>query len=179
MNERELHKDKDRVEDKDKDRDGDRYGGKADRIMDQQCIWDKYILGELDEQQTKHAESLLVHDLCALEAYMTALSSLEETLPELQEEDAFIEALMLKLPAPSEVQQAKGEVERQASKRRIREHPLFNYVIAASITLFLLSFGVFDSMTPGTHHVVPPSSEPPLSERIMDKTSDWIDQLKP
>ncbi|AZK47217.1 hypothetical protein [Paenibacillus lentus] len=163
MNERELNK----------------VSTKGKNNEDNLLIWSKYILGELDEQQSKHAESLLVHDPNALEAYMAALSSLEERLPGLQQEDAFIEELMHRLPASGEAQQARGEVKRQAGKRRIREHPLFNYVIAASITLFLLSFGVFDHMTSGAYHVVPPSSEPPLSERIMEKTSGWIDQLKP
>lgn len=141
--------------------------------------WDKYIRGELDEQQTRHAESLLLHDTDALEAYMNALSSLEAELPRLQQEDAFIEAIMLKLPAQSGKRQKNERAKSSRRKRRIREHPLFNYVIAASITLFLLSFGVFDRMTSGAQHVIPPSSEQPFSEQIMNKTSDWIDQLKP
>lgn len=171
MNERGLNKDKD--EDKDKNHNEDKNN------KDNVVFWGRYILGELDEHQTSHAESLLVYDPRALEAYMAALSSHEERLPGLQQEDAFIDKVLLKLPASIEAQQASGLVERRAGRRRIREHPLFNYVIAASITLFLLSVGVFDRMTSGADYVIPPSSEPPLSERIMDKTSGWIDQLKP
>lgn len=170
---------KEREQNKERDTDKDRDTGKGSTNKDRVLDWDKYIRGELDELQIRHAESLLLHDTDALDAYMTALSCLGAELPRLQQEDAFIEAIMLKLPEQNGERRKNERVKPSTRKRRIREHPLFNYVIAASITLFLLSFGVFDRMTSGAQHVIPPSSEQPFSEQIMDKTSDWIDQLKP
>lgn len=146
---------------------------------DQEICWESYILGELNERQRQYAEELLLNDAGALEAYMAALARLEHGLPGLQQEEALIEAVLQQLPAQHEAQPSSGAERSLSRKRRISEHPLFNYFIAASITLFLLSFGVFDRLSSGADHVLPPSSEPPVSERIMHKTAGWIDHLKP
>lgn len=110
---------------------------------------------------------------------MAALAEHEQELPGLQQEEAFIEAVMRKTPVQGHAQQARESAEPLIRKRRLREHPLFNYVIAASITLFLLSLGAFDHLKSGTEHIMPPAAEPSVSKQIMDRTADWIDHLKP
>lgn len=142
-----------------------------------EICWDKYIRGELCEQQARQAEVLLLHDDEALAAYMAALAEHEQELPDLQQEEAFIEAVMRK--TQGHAQQARESAKPLIRKRRLREHPLFNYVIAASITLFLLSLGAFDHLSSGTEHILPPSTKPSVSKQIMDRTAGWIDHLKP
>ncbi|GAA0135496.1 hypothetical protein YSY43_23360 [Paenibacillus sp. YSY-4.3] len=153
------------------------HGKRKDQSME--VCWDKFIQGELNEQQTRQVEALLLHDAGALEAYMAALDRLEQELPGLQQEEAFIEAVMRKIPAQGEAQKAREPSDRIIRKGRLNEHPLFNYVIAASITLFLLSLGAFDHLNSGTEHIIPPAAESSVSKKIMDKTAGWIDQLKP
>ncbi|WP_019640098.1 hypothetical protein [Paenibacillus fonticola] len=147
----------------------------------QSIRWDKYIQGELDEQERRHIENLLFCDAGALESYMEAIEAFEHELPQLQqeEEEALLEALMDALPRSPRKAAQSARRKTRVSKNRWIGHPLFNYVIAASVTLFLLSFGVFDRLTTGARHVLPPSSEPSLSEQILDKTSGWLDYLKP
>ncbi|MGG4551102.1 hypothetical protein [Paenibacillus humicus] len=150
------------------------------RGLGEEACWDKYIRGELNEQQTGQAEALLLHDDEALAAYMAALDEHEQELPGLRQEEAFIEDVMHKISVQGHAQQVRESTEPLTRKSRLREHPLFNYVIAASITLFLLSLGAFDHLNSGTtDRILPLSTEPSVSKQIMDKTAGWIDQLKP
>ncbi|MUG44637.1 hypothetical protein [Paenibacillus woosongensis] len=144
-----------------------------------EICWDKYIRGELCEQQARQAEVLLLHDDEALAAYMAALAEHEQELPGLQQEEAFIEAVMRKTSIHGDAQPVRESAEPLIRKKGLREHPLFNYVIAASITLFLLSLGAFDHLSSGTEHILPPSTKPSVSKQIMDRTAGWIDHLKP
>lgn len=164
----------------------------------EQVDWFKYINGELDDKHCHIAEWLLESNGAALEAYMRAMAELESSLPKLEDEQHFADRVMNMLPNTSDewaatVSQlqpkpslvpASMKASSDTSERRKREihfskRPLFHYILAASITLCLLSLGAFDSPLPEEGKIILPSTKPSISKQFLDTTSGWLDELKP
>ncbi|MMZ69656.1 hypothetical protein D1872_325360 [compost metagenome] len=80
---------------------------------------------------------------------------------------------MVRLPAQQANGTAKGN-----RKKWGWDRPVMHYVIAASITLLLLGGGVFDLLAAGTSVAVEnQGSGSPLSERLMERASLWMDRI--
>ncbi|MBE0335831.1 hypothetical protein [Paenibacillus sp. 23TSA30-6] len=140
--------------------------------------WHAYITGACTTKESERLEKLLLEDEQVLVLYLAALEQLESTLDDCSawmDTERFTDQVMAALP----------DMEAEASqvifkKRRWFEKPVFHYVVAASLTLILLSSGAFDKMMPQTGgKPVPPKERVSYSEEVMRATTSWLDKLKP
>ncbi|GGH24087.1 hypothetical protein [Paenibacillus segetis] len=137
-------------------------------------VWKDYIRRDDIQVNDEELENDLLQDDESLAAYIEALTSLEQELPKLADQDRFTEKVMRSIPIAEQKYHTKSTWSRNWSR-----HPLFHYVIAASITLFLMSCGLFDYITLGTEKVIHQTEGQSLSQQLLDKTSSWIDKIKP
>ncbi|AET61352.1 hypothetical protein HPL003_23160 [Paenibacillus terrae HPL-003] len=140
--------------------------------------WHAYITGLCTTEESARLEKLLLEDEQALALYLVALEQLESTLEDCSawtDTERFTDQVMATLPdKEAESNQAIFK------KRRWFEKPAFHYVVAASLTLILLSSGAFDKMMPQTNgKTVPPKKRVSYSEEVMRATTSWLDKLKP
>ncbi|MEK4511503.1 hypothetical protein EJP82_04275 [Paenibacillus anaericanus] len=139
-------------------------------------VWKEYIRRDAIQQSDEELESLLLQDDESLEAYITALTSLEHELPNLLDQKRFTDKVMKSLP----IDELGPKVSSLPKwPRKWSRHPLFHYVIAASVTVILMSCGLFDFLTFGAEQVIHQTDRPSISQQLLDKTSGWIDKLKP
>ncbi|WP_068499585.1 hypothetical protein [Paenibacillus kribbensis] len=140
--------------------------------------WHAYITGTCTVEESERLEKLLLEDEQALDVYLAALEQLEPTLEDHVAQintERFTDRVMAALPdIDAEANQAIFK------KRRWFEKPVFHYVIAASLTLILLSSGAFDKMMLQNNGKPIPSKERvSYSEEVMRATTSWLDKLKP
>lgn len=140
--------------------------------------WHAYITGTCTLEETARLEKLLLEDGQALDAYLAALEQLEPTLKDHAAQidtERFTDQVMAALP------DIDGEVSQVIFKRRRWfETPVFHYVIAASLTLILLSSGAFDKMMlQNNGKPLPPKERVSYSEEVMRATTTWLDKFKP
>lgn len=139
----------------------------------QRRLWRKYILGELPKAEADKMEALMRADDRQFELYMEVFMAVESELPALSDEERFARDVMVRLPDQQANETAKGN-----RKKWRWDRPVLHYVIAASITFLLLGGGVFDLLAAGTSVAVESQgSGSPLSERLMERASLWMDQI--
>lgn len=139
--------------------------------------WHAYITGTCTLEESERLEKLLLEDEQALDVYLAALEQLEPTLEDHTAQmntEHFTDRVMAVLP----------DIDAEASqvifnKRRWFEKPVFHYVIAASLTLILLSSGAFDKMLQNNGKPIPSKERVSYSEEVMRATTTWLDKLKP
>ncbi|MMZ45883.1 hypothetical protein D1872_74910 [compost metagenome] len=140
--------------------------------------WHAYITGACSIEESTRLERLLLEDEQALMLYLVALEQLEPTLKDYSgwmDTERFTDQVMAVLP---EIEMEPNQV--LFKKRRWFEKPVFHYVVAASLTLILLSSGAFDKMMPQTgDKPIPPKERVSYSEEVMQATTTWLDKLKP
>lgn len=139
--------------------------------------WHSYITGTCTIEESTRLEKLLLEDEQALMLYLVALEQLEPALEEYSawmDTERFTDQVMAVLPDI----EVPGQV--GFKKRRWFEKPVFHYVVAASLTLILLSSGAFDKMMPHSGgKQMPPNERVSYSEEVMQATTTWLDKLKP
>jgi hypothetical protein len=140
--------------------------------------WHAYIAGTCTIEESARLEKLLLEDEQALMLYLVALEQLESTMKDYSawmDTERFTDQVMAVLP---EIEAEPNQV--LFKKRRWFEKPVFHYVVAASLTLILLSSGAFDKMMPQTDgKPIPPKERVSYSEEVMRATTTWLDKLKP
>lgn len=140
--------------------------------------WHAYIAGTCTIEESARLERLLLEDEQALMLYLVALEQLESTMKDYSawmDTDRFTDQVMAVLP---ELEAEPSQV--MFKKRRWFEKSAFHYVVAASLTLILLSSGAFDKMMPQTDgKPIPPKERVSYSEEVMQATTTWLDKLKP
>lgn len=139
-----------------------------------ESLWKEYILRDDLQGNDEELENVLLQDDESLTAYIEALTSLEQELPRLEDQERFTDRVMKSLPIADQKHFNKSTRLRNWSR-----HPLFHYVIAASITLFLMSCGLFDYISLGKEQVMKQTEGHSISQQLLDKTSSWIDKIKP
>lgn len=140
--------------------------------------WHAYITGTCTLEESGRLEKLLLKDEQALDAYLAALEQLEPTLQDYSvriNTERFTDQVMAALP---DIEAEPCPV--MFKKRRWFEKPVFHYVIAASLTLILLSSGAFDKiMLQNNGKPIPPKERVSYSDEVMRATTSWLDKLKP
>ncbi|MEC0181869.1 hypothetical protein P4H61_10180 [Paenibacillus peoriae] len=140
--------------------------------------WHAYITGTCTLEESERLEKLLLEDEQALDVYLAALEQLEPTLQDFSARmntERFTDRVMAALP----------DIDAEASqvifkKRRWFEKPVSHYLIAASLTLILLSSGAFDKiMLQNNGKPLPPKERVSYSEEVMRAATSWLDKLKP
>ncbi|MOA48941.1 hypothetical protein D3C78_1717570 [compost metagenome] len=97
--------------------------------------------------------------------YTQELERYEEALPKLPNREHFTDQIMRAIPV-------------KTTAHRNRTQPIYHYLIAASITLFLLGSGVFDMLSVEANRTLDKSMDNSISDQWMDATTKWIDSFK-
>ncbi|MCM3698105.1 hypothetical protein [Paenibacillus macerans] len=145
----------------------------AEKEMDRR-LWLDYIHGNVGAGKAERMEALLLGDEEAFAAYAEALSSLEQELPKPVDERMFMRSVLAALPET----EPQPHMDKQA--KRWSRHPLFHYVIAASVTALLLSGGFFDRLAASANHMMDlnRSQDASISRQMMDAAAGWLDKWK-
>lgn len=155
-----------------------------------QAQMNHYILNQLEQSERNEIEAhLYTCDVC-LEQYMNGLEQLQQQLPNLPSNHGFAEKIIQQLSLPTQsIEQLSLETKKEppslvpsAPKPKRRNHlqPFVHYTIAASITLLLMSSGVFQEIT-GFASTIEVTSvkqeENSVTNHLMDKALSFIRKI--
>lgn len=139
---------------------------------------ENYIKGESSPEEALSWEALMLSNDAVLKVYMDVMSEMDSELPVMNHPETFVDRVLSDetiIPYRSHTVPLLSD-----RPRRWYEKSVFHYTVAASITLILMFSGAFDRMFPeGTAHKAELSSSPSYSEQLMEKTTNWLNQLKP
>jgi len=139
-------------------------------------VWKAYIQGDLNQEEEQQLENRLLEDEEAVLLYSKALSWLESELPEMREEERWLEGLMASLPTASD--KASDSDKEQSTIGSWFNQAWLQYVIAASITLLLMTGGFFDHLFSRTNEAIHrPHNDVSISDRLMEATTGWFDKI--
>ena len=130
---------------------------------------ERYVSGRMPAEERDVAEQhLYVCDLC-MALYMACLEDGTARLPQLSDQEAFTEAVMA---------QVKGKRPRS---RSWRQRPFLQYVVAAAITLILMSTGLFENMATEFNQLQASQSgrQESFSEKLVERTAAILDRVQP
>ena len=114
----------------------------------------------------------------ALRIYMQAMAEMDGELPSLPDPEDFARKVLERQDFVP--YRRRNESLSSGRPRRWYERPIFHYTVAASITLVFVFSGAFDRMFPEDgHRERPVTQAPSYSEQLMEKTTGWLDRLKP
>ncbi|WP_339319905.1 hypothetical protein [Paenibacillus sp. FSL R10-2734] len=140
-----------------------------------------YIEGQMDEAIREEWERLLLEDEETFNSYVGMLDELQEDLPSLENSSAFTERVMGDWAKMTESSAALEQVAVEEGGRIYRwyEKTIFHYAVAASLTLLIMSSGMFDKLLTGQMELIVPKKDnsPSFSEQVIQATSGWLDQL--
>lgn len=143
----------------------------TDRVEHGQELWKKYIRGELSPDMAGKLESLLKRDDAVFAQYLEILTSLEEELPSIHNEAAFVADILQCLPDDTGLH---GDKKKERGYPGVRRQWM-NYGIAAVATLLLLGGGVFDQFTSPSTGLS--DSGTSISSRWMERAGSWMDDF--
>jgi len=102
--------------------------------------WTRYVKGYLPEDFRDGYEAHLYECEACMNSYLQAMEFSESSLPDLKDGSHLTELIMKKV--------VDTDLKKSASNQRpANQHPLFHYIIAAAMTMFLMFSGAFQSMT--------------------------------
>ncbi|MGP7819443.1 hypothetical protein [Niallia sp. 01092] len=140
--------------------------------------WLKYVKNELEEHERILLEDhLYTCDQC-LDIYVTAVAEQETVLPTISDETAFTDQIMMRIS--NEEAETKLEVKTK-KRRRFYHSTIFQYTLAAAVTLILMSTGVFQSIIQHTENIQKaeiPTKKEAVTVGFVDKTFSWMDELE-
>ncbi len=133
-----------------------------------------YILDSLTEiERTEFEDHAFACDHCLVE-YVNCIEAEGYPLPILSNEEQFTEQIMSKIAKRDNTSTTASTT--AWVRRKSRLLPLVHYGIAASITLLLMTSGVFQGITrlASTIEEAPKQEEPSISHNVMNKALQWI-----
>lgn len=141
-----------------------------------------YFTDQEADVEREEWERLLLEDEETLAAYMEMLDEVESELPSLENSSAFVEKVMEDWAgtiAESTSVEGGGVKEEGTRRTRFYEKSIFHYTVAASLTLLIMSSGMFDKLLTGEMELVAPKKDnsSSYSEQMMQATSGWLDQI--
>lgn len=175
----------------------------GNRLIDDNHIGEdrmrQYVLGELAANERDVAEQHLAECEQCLQQFMAALESdtafvpVEEAVIGRMEHNV-IAQLVLEQPTKAIAPAARAVIQEKRASRSWVQHPVAQYVIAASITLLLLSSGSLGAITNTlakidqqaalqqsenqSHIEETDVMQPSWSDRMISRTGSWLDRLQ-
>ncbi|MBS4179452.1 hypothetical protein [Lederbergia citrea] len=112
--------------------------------------WLQYVQEELEEKTRLEYENHLYSCDHCLELYVAALESNERNLPKMEDEWAFTDAIMQGIEKNQDEVTTNDRVAavkiEPNQKKKLQQKTMFNYILAAAMTLLLMSTGVFSQL---------------------------------
>ena len=129
--------------------------------------WMAYVANEVDELTRHEYEQHLYDCEQCLELYMQAIESQASRLPKLTDE--FTEHVVTNVMNQSNVK----PIETKALSKS--KNSFFHYVIAAAMTLILMSSGIFSQLTQAVSTL---EESPSFTETLLDKTLSFMQVME-
>ncbi|MCM3783965.1 hypothetical protein M3231_13370 [Neobacillus mesonae] len=136
--------------------------------------WKRYIQGEMTGAEREELDRLLLENEEALDSYLMALE--RHSMSSLSDADSFTTQVMEQVQALSSKQEK--QVRKSNRFRHLLNNKIVHYTLAASITMLFISTGVFDRVAPGNFDIGTEDKKP-YSEKMMEKATGWLDEIKP
>lgn len=134
--------------------------------------WVAYVVDDVDEATRQaYEQHLSACDKC-LDLYMQAIESNDDTLPKLA--DDFTDKVM------ESVKEHKKLKQNEQKTQPIYQKSFFHYVVAAAMTLILMSSGIFGQLTQVASNIEEKAEEPNTSftDKLLDKTLSFIQVME-
>ncbi|RDW18984.1 hypothetical protein [Oceanobacillus chungangensis] len=136
--------------------------------------WLSYTEDTLDEGTREHYENhLYVCDAC-MSLYLEAIEAMEQKIPVMSTNATFTDEVMQKINS-----EQKQETKVKTAKLSFFQKTIVHYVVAATVTLFLMSQGVFSQlMTAVTDFEASNKNETSILTNMLDKSASIIDKFE-
>jgi len=136
--------------------------------------WKAYVNDDLDEKVREvYEEHLYSCDQC-LDLYFQVVAEQEEHLPVLSNEADFTNMIMARIEEGNKSERQQSKVK----KVPLYQKAIFHYTLAASMTILLMTTGVFQSITSYVGSIQNPvamEEQNSVTKGIVDKTFAWMD----
>jgi len=137
--------------------------------------WKAYIQG--DELDRALMDTHLLECEHCSEIYLVAVEELHEDLPQLMNLEAFSNAIIeeIKLLPKNNTNEY-----RHTNNKKWYMNMFFHYTVAASLTLILVSSGIFDQMfdrVSQISHSTEQAKKTTVSEQLTNKAGKWLDAI--
>lgn len=139
-------------------------------------VWCQYVKNELDGSVREDVETHLYSCDQCLDIYLQVLDSEESGLPKIQNETQFTDSIMANIADLKKKNASLGE-----GKKSFYQSSAFHYLLAAAMTIIMMSTGVFQSITKVVDAVQSPQTfqqAPSFSEGLIHKTFTWMDSFE-
>lgn len=139
-------------------------------------VWCQYVKNELDGSVREDVETHLYSCDQCLDIYLQVLDSEESGLPKIQNETQFTDSIMANIADLKKKNASLGE-----GKKSFYQSSAFHYLLAAAMTIIMMSTGVFQSITKVVDTVQSPQTfqqAPSFSEGLIHKTFTWMDSFE-
>jgi hypothetical protein len=135
--------------------------------------WLQYVKGELDSTtQIQYDDHLYSCDQC-LSVYLEAVDAQEQSMPIIQNENMFTELVM------QQIEQQKENTKQPLQKVNFYQKAAFHYLVAAAMTIILMSSGVFSHLMSYVNDFeTKKKQEPSVVAGLMNKSVSLIDQVE-
>jgi anti-sigma factor RsiW len=143
--------------------------------------WSAYVGGRLPtENKREYEDHLYGCDACML-LYTECISSLElDSIESISSDlnEVFIEQIMVRIESKK---QQPHKLSTPFRKPALYRKPVFQYALAAAITIILMTTGIFHGITSGIEQS-PPATKQTLdasyTDQLMDKTVAMLDAIQ-
>ncbi|PKR84013.1 anti-sigma factor family protein [Heyndrickxia camelliae] len=135
--------------------------------------WLQYVRGELDSAtEQQYDDHLYSCDQC-LSVYLEAVEAQEQLLPAMSNEDSFTEMVM------QQIEGQKRKTVGQSKKQSLYQKASFHYLVAAAMTILLMTSGVFSHLTNALNDFeAKKKKEPSVVMGLMNKSVSLIDKVE-
>jgi hypothetical protein len=139
-------------------------------------VWCQYVKNEMDGNAREAVETHLYSCDQCLDIYLQALDTEDSNLPINQKGSQFTDAVMANI---ADLKKKNARLEE--GKKSFYQSSAFHYLLAAAMTIFMMTTGVFQSITKVAATVQSPQilqKSPSFSEGLIHKTFDWMDSFE-
>ncbi|NBI30044.1 hypothetical protein [Chengkuizengella marina] len=127
--------------------------------------WLNYVTDQVsDTDRLEYEEHLYTCEQCLL-TYTQCVEEMTSTLPVIENEEDISKQVM-------------NSIQPKETKQKLIHKPLFQYVVAASITMVLMTSGVFQQVAMQQDQFEHETQDkPPVSQELTNKISDFLNDL--
>lgn len=136
--------------------------------------WVQYVRGEIDDHTREQLDAHLYSCDQCLSIYLEVVEAQEQSLPMMANEDGFTNSIMKQIES-----QKLPEKIVSVKKTSFYQKAAFHYIVAAAMTLILMSSGVFSQLMNYVSDFESANKhEPSAIEGLMNNTVSFIDKVQ-
>ncbi|MBM7587599.1 hypothetical protein JOC86_004173 [Bacillus pakistanensis] len=136
--------------------------------------WMTYVRDEVDEKTRVEFENHLYECDQCMEVYLEAIERQETSFPTVTDPDGFTDGIMAMIEQEKPV--TKIENPRTYAKTKFYQKSVFHYLVAATMTLLLMTTGVFQELMTIVTDFENKSPKESITEGIMKETFSFVEE---